>query len=362
MVSEHVTASTAEPPLRADSIPAEVLRFAAEVGAEGPVTVIGGGTHTALAGVVLASSSANSSSTGQSTSEARKVRAPAGVWEYEPSEMTVRCGAGTTLAELDAVLTPSGQMVPFDASGQATVGGVLATGISGYRRLRYGHVRDLVLQTRHVDHAGQVVTAGGPTVKNVSGYDLSRLLVGSWGTLGFLAEVILRCLPMPTASQWLVGNADPFEVRDMLYRPSSILWDGSTTWVLLEGHPDDVASEAKKLVESPLHLQPAEQPSALGEWLNEWQSAPRRVSLRPSELRNLPANSPPTGSAEWLAEVGVGVARFRGDWSASTTSNPSLTAGGLTASGLPTANTTLMQSIKQRLDPSGRLNPGVQPW
>ncbi len=349
IVSE--TPSTIEPALRADSIPAEVRRFAAEVGVEGPVTVIGGGTHVALA------------DDHRLASEARQVRAPAGVWEYEPSEMTVRCGAGTTLAELDAVLTPCGQMVPFDASASATVGGVLATGVSGYRRLRYGHVRDLVLQTRHIDHTGQVVTAGGPTVKNVSGYDLCRLLVGSWGTLGFLAEVILRCLPIPTTSQWLVGdlasNTNPFEVRDTLYRPSSILWDGCTTWVLLEGHPDDVASETEKLTGSPFHMQPAAQALPLGK-LGERLSAPKRVSLRPSELRDLPAIWPTdcessNGHANWLAEVGVGVVHFHGDW-------PTSTAGSHFTEGLTVANTSLMQLIKQRLNPSSRFNPGIQLW
>ena len=366
------------------AIPTEVLKFAAEVGSEGPVVVVGGGTHSAaldLATSAVSGQTADAAS-GQaagaasdqatSTTQAREVRAPAGIWEYEPSEMTVRCGAGTTLAQLDAALAANKQMVPFDASAQATVGGVLATGLSGYRRLRYGHVRDLVLQTRHVDHSGQVVTAGGPTVKNVSGYDLCRLLVGSWGTLGFLGEVILRCLPIPAASQWLTGRVDPFEVRDLLYRPSSILWDGDSTWVLLEGHGDDVASEAAKLLQMRPTMTPTEaglSGAALssaglsgaglsGAGLPEWLSKTRRMSLRPSQLRNLK----PGPTTSWLAEVGVGVVHYQGDRpEGAQPASANQPSPGQSSSGygdFERINATLGASIKQRLDPLGRLNPG----
>ena len=104
-------------------------------------------------------------------------------------------------------------------------------------------MRDALLQARVVTAAGTMVKAGGPTVKNVSGFDLCRLLVGSLGTLAFLGDVILRTRPRPAVQQWLAGAADPFAVRRRLYRPASILWDGVTTWVCLEGHPTDVLAE-----------------------------------------------------------------------------------------------------------------------
>ena len=88
-----------------------------------------------------------------------------------------------------------------------TVGGALAVGRCGIRRLGDGPVRDTLLQARYVSAAGEVVKAGGPTVKNVSGFDLCRLLVGSQGTLGFLGEVILRTRPRPAASQWFAAPA-----------------------------------------------------------------------------------------------------------------------------------------------------------
>lgn len=323
----------------AANIAAEVTAFAREVGGSDPVTVVGARTHWGVGGAALAGT--------------REVRAPAGVWEHEPSEMTVRCGAGTPVAELAAHLARTGQMVPLDPlDDAATVGGVLACGFSGHRRLRYGHVRDLVLQTRHVDASGKVVTAGGPTVKNVSGYDLPRLLVGSLGTLGLLAEVILRTLPVPPAAQWLEGDGDPFAAFDLLYRPSSILWNGSHAWILLEGDPADVAAEAAKI--APLGFSPADagpqgsvgadvaSHDAIAAAVGPQMPAIGRESMRPAELRALAG----TGG-EWLAEVGVGLVH-----------RPEPVA----AAPVAPANAALMAALKQRLDPTGRLNPGRRAW
>lgn len=322
----------------AATIAPQVTQFAHEVGHSDPVTAVGGRTHWHIGG--------------EPSRSAREVTAPAGVWEHEPSEMTVRCGAGTTVAELVEHLASSGQMVPIDASDYAgTVGGVLACGLSGYRRLRYGHVRDLVLQTRHVDAAGKVVTAGGPTVKNVSGYDLPRLLVGSLGTLGLLAEVILRTLPVPAASQWLAGDGDPFAALDVLYRPSSVLWNGNTAWILLEGDPADVEAESAKLAVQ--GFAPVDDPPSI--------PVGGRQSARPSDLRDLSdsrsgvdaahgrgsASRADEFSGEWIAEVGVGLVH-RSVPVASGTSSP--------------ANVALMTELKRRLDPANRLNPGRKAW
>ena len=178
--------------------------------------------------------------------------APVGVVEYEPAEMIVRVGAGTTCAALDAVLAEHGQMVPLDPTSPetATVGAVLAVGRSGIRRLRYGPVRDTLLEAKLVLADGTTVKAGGPVVKNVTGYDLCRLFVGSHGTLGFLVECVLRCQPRPAVARWLrsaAAGADPFEARQRLFRPSSILWDGASTWVLLEGRAAEVDAELSAL-------------------------------------------------------------------------------------------------------------------
>ena len=88
---------------------------------------------------------------------------------------------------------------------------------------------------------GELIRAGAPLVKNVTGFDLCRLLVGSLGTLALLAEVVLRCRPRPEVEPWWVGEgADPFALADALYRPLSVLWDGTRTWVGLAGYAADV--------------------------------------------------------------------------------------------------------------------------
>lgn len=295
----------------------DLAHFAKEVGGveDGPVTCIGGRTQWDVGGRV--------------DPEAREVRAPAGIVEFEPAEMVVRVRAGTTIAELDHALAERGQQVALDPADPttATVGGVLAVGRSGLRRLRYGPVRDTVLEIRTVMAAGQLVKAGGPVVKNVSGFDLGRLLVGSLGTLGFLAEVVLRCSPVPPVAQWLRSpeGADPFAARARLFRPSSLLWDGTSTWVLLEGHAADVAAERESLgagwseVEGPPPL-----------------PAGGRRSVRPSELRDL------QGSA-FVAEVGVGTIHVGGPV-------PRVAVDPSTAE--------LHRRVKAAFDPTGRMNPG----
>lgn len=307
-----------------DLAPAPALaRFAEEVGGAGagPVVCAGGRTQWSVGG--------------PPDPAAREVRAPAGVVEYEPAEMVVRVRAGTTVAELEAAVAAGGQQVPLDpaAPAQATVGGVLAVGRSGLRRLRYGPVRDTVLEVQVVLAGGEVVKAGGPVVKNVSGYDLGRLLVGSLGTIGFLGEVVLRCSPRPAVAQWWRSEgADPFATRDRLFRPSSILWDGEVTWVLLEGGGADVRGER----------------AALGEGWHEVEGPPPvpsagRRSMRPSQLRALPF-----AAGSFVAEIGVGTVHL---------AEPALAVAAPAPAPDP-STLELHRRVKAAFDPTGRLNPG----
>ena len=116
-----------------------------------------------------------------------EVRAPTGIVDVQPADMTVTVHAGTSFAELDATLGEHGQECPLDPPDpNATIGGILCTGLSGWRRLGLGPIRDTVLEVVFVTAAGRVVRGGGPTVKNVTGYDIPRLFVGSLGTLGIV--------------------------------------------------------------------------------------------------------------------------------------------------------------------------------
>lgn len=149
-------------------------------------------------------------------------RALAGITAYEPSELVVTARAGTPLAELEAALAAEGQCLPFepphfDATGEAgTVGGMVAAGWSGPARASVGAVRDYVLGVKLIDGRGEVLSFGGQVMKNVAGYDVSRVLAGSFGTLGVIAEVSLKVLPIAPAEATLRFECGQAEALDLL--------------------------------------------------------------------------------------------------------------------------------------------------
>ena len=145
---------------------------------------------------------------GQSlTGEVLSTRAYQGIVSYEPSELVVTARCGTPLAELEAVLAEKGQCLAFEPPhfGEgATVGGMVAAGLSGPARATAGAVRDFVLGARFINGLGEHLTFGGQVMKNVAGYDVSRLMAGSWGTLGLITEVSLKVLPVAPAEATLM--------------------------------------------------------------------------------------------------------------------------------------------------------------
>ena len=127
-------------------------------------------------------------------------RSYAGVIDYEPTELVITARCGTPLAELESALAERGQMLacePPHFGAGATVGGCVAAGLSGPRRASAGSVRDFVLGVKLIDGNAEVMRFGGQVMKNVAGYDVSRLVCGSLGTLGLIAEVSLKVLPRP---------------------------------------------------------------------------------------------------------------------------------------------------------------------
>jgi glycolate oxidase FAD binding subunit len=324
----------------------------AVVAEAGAVIPVGSRTHWEVGGALTAGA------------EAVEVTAPDGVVTYDPADLTVTVGAGTTCAELADVLGAAGQECALDPRDPAaTVGGLLATGLSGHRRLRLGPLRDRVLEVRFVTADGRVVKGGGPTVKNVSGFDLPRLLVGSFGTIGVLVQVTLRCQPRPATSEWFTTVADPFAARRSLYRPSCITWDGRTTHVLVEGVAADVDAERSRIGA------PAER-AAAPPWPHGRHRG--RISVRPSAV---PALADPLDAAgvRWLAEVGVGtvhvatdderaLARARtaaeagGGWMLREAGAP-----GLDGFGCALPNARLGERVRAAFDPTDKCAPGRLP-
>ncbi len=146
-------------------------------------------------------------------------RAMDGITAYEPSELYVTARAGTSLAQLEALLAEKGQCLPFEpphfmpvqalgGTSAATVGGMVASGLSGPARASAGSVRDYVLGATLVNGRGEVLTFGGQVMKNVAGYDVSRVLAGSLGTLALIAEVSLKVLPVAPAEATLRFEMD----------------------------------------------------------------------------------------------------------------------------------------------------------
>jgi glycolate oxidase FAD binding subunit len=162
------------------------------------------------------------------------------VVDYEPDDLTLTVQAGVTLDEVAAVLATEGQtaVLPEDA-GTATTGGVVAAGLSGWRRRRYGPTRDRVIEVELVTGDGRVVHAGGRVVKNVTGYDISRLATGSLGSLGIITMVTFKL--WPGSSHTATIRVDAPAAAAPAFRPLAVLEEQAGVRVLLGGTDREVA-------------------------------------------------------------------------------------------------------------------------
>lgn len=189
--------------------------------------------------------------------EVLDTRGHCGIVSYDPTELVITARAGTPLADLSAVLEAAGQMLPCEppSFGEgATLGGMVATGLSGPRRPWAGSVRDFVLGTRVITGMGKHLRFGGEVMKNVAGYDLSRLLVGSYGCLGLLTEVSLKVLPKPRQCISISLEMDRVNALSKLaewgQQPlpiSAASHDGQRLHLRLEGGEGSVAAARDRL-------------------------------------------------------------------------------------------------------------------
>ncbi|MFP5324351.1 MAG: glycolate oxidase subunit GlcE [Gammaproteobacteria bacterium] len=170
------------------------------------------------------------------------VREWTGIVSHGPTELVITVRAGTPLAEVQAALAQKGQHLPFDPprlGGGSTIGGVVASGLAGPARATVGGVRDFVLGAQFVDGQGHWLTFGGQVMKNVAGYDISRALAGSMGTLGVITHLSLKVLPVAPAEATLVFRLGQHEALEQLHR-----WGGqplplnASCWVRDETAPD----------------------------------------------------------------------------------------------------------------------------
>lgn len=216
---------------------------------------------------------------------------------WEPEDLTLVVEGGVTVDALERTLQTKQQTAVLPENpGPATVGGTVAAGVSGYRRSRYGPTRDRLLEVTLVTGDGRIVRGGARVVKNVTGYDLPRLAVGSFGALGVIVSVCLKLWPTPPATA-TVTVTDKERAINLVYRPLAVLSERDRTRIYLGGTEAEVAAQVGRLAgESVVGLEwPAEPPG------------PIRWSLRvpPAQLEAGLARLPTAWS--YVAQDGVGV-------------------------------------------------------
>ncbi|WP_280567310.1 glycolate oxidase subunit GlcE [Chromohalobacter sp. 296-RDG] len=310
--------------------------------------------------------------------ETFSLAAHTGIVHYDPVELVVTVRAGTRLADLQQTLAEAGQQLAFEPphfADTSTVGGMVACGISGPRRPWGGSVRDFVLGTRLITHDGKRLHFGGEVMKNVAGYDLSRLMVGAQGTLGVIDEVSFKVLPLPAASATLrlemSRDTAMARLAEWGREPLPITGaahDGEALHIRLEGGPGSVADTQARL---------GGEPDDVDFWqrLRELDLAffSRRHDSRPLWRLSLPHRAPavPLDGDELVDWAGA-QRWWRSDTPAETVRRHAARVGGHAtridldqSHGIETPFTPLSpvlakyhHRLKAELDPHGIFNPG----
>lgn len=313
--------------------------------------------------------------------EVLDLRPLSGIVSYEPTELVITAGCGTPLAELEAALAERRQCLPFEPphfGPGATVGGMLAAGLSGPRRASAGAVRDFVLGTVLMSAQGELLQFGGQVMKNVAGYDVSRLLAGSLGILGPIVQVSLKVLPVPVAEATVLLPAGLREAIELMNR-----WGGqplpvsATAW-----HAGDLGvrfSGARAAVDAAVHrfvdqhgaerVEPA-QAASVWTGLRE-HTDPFFDGEAPLWRLSVPSAAPPFEfPGRQLIEWGGALRWFRTDADAARVREAAATVGGSATlfrardktagvfTPLSAPVLELHRRIKRELDPRGIFNPG----
>ena len=189
--------------------------------------------------------------------EVLDTRGYAGVVDYEPTELVITARCGTPLEAIEKLLEENGQCLPFEPphfGAGATLGGCVAAGLSGPRRASAGALRDFVLGVKLIDGRGELLAFGGQVMKNVAGYDVSRLVAGSLGTLGLIAEASLKLAPRPQAETTLRLEAPQARALELMNRwagqplpVSATAWRDGELYVRLSGSEAGVRAAAARI-------------------------------------------------------------------------------------------------------------------
>ena len=222
---------------------------------------------------------------------------------YDPAEMIAVVEAGMRVGELERILAKGGQEWPSDAPSDATVGGVLAAGASSPRRLKVGALRDSVVEARIVTGDGRIVRSGARTVKNVTGYDLHKLICGSLGTLAVIVEVALKVRPLPAARRTLRFEGDlrlADRLLDAVPGTAGVLATPGSVELRLEGWP----AEVEELAQAAAAIAPTSSTVDAFPVAAAWEDEPvvAEVAVPPSRLAEV------LGDGTWGALAGVGIA------------------------------------------------------
>ncbi len=332
---------------------ADVMKAASA--AESPVLIVGGRTHI---------DKGNPSDIQAEVWTSQLDR----IIQYDPAEMLIVVEAGMRIGDLNATLAENGQEWPVDAPTDSTVGGVIAAGANSPRRLKVGHVRDTVVEMDLVTGDGRHIRSGARTAKNVTGYDLHRLAVGSLGTLGVIAQVALKLRPLPKARRTLMVPGQ-MSIGDRLLAevpgPSAIVATAGGIEVRLEGWPEEIEEQTeatRSVAQGSRSRDDAEFPS-----VEPWAGSPVIVeaAVPPSRLADLAA----VAGNRWGALLGVGlmwVGLEHREGALQDLRSRAEELGGIApvirgSGGLGDSEIsarTVHRRLKARLDPAGVLAPG----